>query len=121
MSEAQNLVKNANSTIAKDIQDGYLPTEAVNRLNEVHGFDNLALKNATALVGKPLKVPPTTSQAAKIAKDNERFKRPVNEASDESLVPSDAADALVAFVKDNEKTNEDKLREFIKNSISELK
>ena len=59
--------------------------------------------------------------AAKIAKDNERFKRPVNEASDESLVPSDAADALVAFVKDNEKTNEDKLREFIRNSISELK
>lgn len=59
--------------------------------------------------------------AAKIAKDNERFKRPVNEASDESLVPSDAADALVAFVKDTEKTNEDKLREFIRNSISELK
>ena len=59
--------------------------------------------------------------AAKIAKDNERFKRPVNEASDESLVPSDAEDALVAFVKDNEKTNEDKLREFIRNSISELK
>ena len=59
--------------------------------------------------------------AAKIAKDNERFKRPVNEASDESLVPSDAADALVAFIKDTEKTNEDKLREFIKNSISELK
>ena len=59
--------------------------------------------------------------AAKIAKDNERFKRPVNEASDESLVPSDAADALVAFIKDTEKTNEDKLREFIRNSISELK
>ena len=69
LSDAQNLVKNANSTIAKDIQDGYLPTEAVNRLDEIHGFDNLALKNATALVGKPLKVPPTTSQAAKIAKD----------------------------------------------------
>ena len=61
-------IEEAEQIIAQDIKNGFSPNEAMNNL--VQKIDNEKLTKSIQRTGKQLKIPPTQSQAAKIANDS---------------------------------------------------
>ena len=61
-------IEEAEQIIAQDIKNGFSPNEAMNNL--VQKIDNKKLTKAIQRTGKQLKIPPTQSQASKIANDS---------------------------------------------------